>query len=427
MTIRNFIPFQARGNLLFLLLLVPLFQGCGKWESPKSNKILPLNFDHTGLVDGCSACHKPSGEAIEAPANHQTFSAHECNICHKTNSWFNFAKPHEPNLPVPNQCAACHKKKLPTKQVGKVSLQNNLQPVGGFFDHSENGGNGECANCHLAPKGATRLKWSNAVFVHDKTINKCFPCHTAAQLPLGPVGTPAFDHSEAGGKGDCVSCHDSQANLGKTWQQAEFTHSPLPANCSSCHASDLEYTKIQNTIIHQMNHSSLSQLPDCSECHSKPAAAREFKNWETETIANGDHTPLAERGNFHGNISARPVTCANCHANERPQDNKSHSGPSTSKRKKVNFVHNDSYGTECNSCHSIVPEKIGISWSKGFFDHFKNDAGKFSNCSPCHASTYHHLWGGFRSKTNCIKCHKITWPRPSPDAKYGGEFGSGWK
>jgi nitrate/TMAO reductase-like tetraheme cytochrome c subunit len=102
------------------------------------------------------------------------------------------------------------------------------------FDHAI-AGTGDCKSCH-AVQSATQRDWSGGSFSHSPAPTACIDCHLGIR-PVGPAGTPPFDHAN-GGTGDCVSCHRPKSATQTNWSGAGFSHSPTPATCNGCHVPE---------------------------------------------------------------------------------------------------------------------------------------------------------------------------------------------
>lgn len=346
------------------------YSNCGLVEQPRltEDSLSSLgNFNHLGIGDNCMVCHG-SGESFDAfpKSGHIDTQGQDCAACHTFSSWRTGAGySHDP---VPASCTECHSNKMPATRFGKM-------------DHNFTATT-DCKQCHLAHVGQS---WVDGVFSHTPRPTQCQNCHSQ-QRPTTVVGTPPFNHSTSG-LGDCLGCHGQ--NAGTTWVTAQFSHTPIPTSCNSCHVGDRP-----NNVINKMDHS-LALGTDCVSCHiSVPANVG-------VTWAGGrmPHSPT-------------PTSCYSCHSGQVPAG----TVPNT----RSGFNHNPTYGTECKTCHTVVPGNIGVSWTKGFFNHNNNNAGSFTNCAPCHSTREHH------ANEKCTNCHKnIRWPTPNSNGNYGGSWGDG--
>ncbi len=469
--------------ILFLAAatMVVGFNNCDGIKTPSvSRTMMSVSFNHEGITANCNSCHAAGKTFASYPASgHMDTSGQDCVACHNVFSWHSGTSPHGAGQPPPTTCISCHSAARPMTIVGSAGLVNNLTPVGGLFDHTLPVGQGDCVTCHSANAANIGVSWADAVFAHPTNLTTCMNCHTAAQRPTGPVGNnPVFNHDiDSGGRGDCVSCHNRPENLGRTWQQAKFGHSPTPAACMSCHASDPGYTAIQNVVKNQMVHV-FPGMPDCVRCHAGPSMAGQWTSWVAQVgVTNGVYTPRATLGVFHSNFGSTPSSCTTCHTNERPKvpvgasgfnhgtsgqgecaschlavpanvgrtwtgGTIAHNGftacaschaadkpagvvPNT----RSGFDHAAKYGTECFSCHTVVKANVGVSWARGFFNHNNNNAASFANCSPCHSTRqskadHSRDCGGdpYCANRRCTDCHNVRWPAPNANGNYGGSF-----
>lgn len=368
--------------------------------------IFHTNFPAT--PDACVTCHineRPTGLVGNPAFDHSTSTSVDCAVCHRSvptnigKSWAGASFSHA----GVTTCVGCHASARPTGLKGSVSLLNNLTPIGGLFDHSGNGGTGDCSVCHTSKPQNIGTTWAGGVYSHTPKPSSCFPCHTSAQRPIGPVGNPAFDHAN-GGTGDCFGCHSSNtANIGRTWAQGSFGHSPTPTSCATCHLSDNTYINVQNIIKNQMSHL-VPGLPDCANCHSPAAVANKFTSWVAESVVNGNSAARTSLGVFHSIYGSTPKTCQNCHANERPQ---SPAGATL-------FDHKINGAGDCVSCHTTVAANIGKTWAQGSFSHSPAPV----TCASCHISdpTYTSIKNTITKQMNhqvsglpdCAQCHSAS-------------------
>lgn len=310
-------------------------------------------FTHNPRPTSCSDCHlasAPVGLAHEMDHSHAGLP--DCTSCHTQNIGVNWTGGIFSHSPTPSSCKDCHLAERPAGLVGNPA-----------FNHA-NGGTGDCVSCHKNPGGV----WSGGQFTHTPTPTTCSDCHAAAR-PVGLVGNPAFNHAN-GGAGDCVSCHT--AHVGVNWTGGQFTHSPVPSSCSSCHSA-----VAPAGISHEMAHSH-SGLPDCASCHTQSIG----QSW---TAGFYNHNPT-------------PTTCQDCHSPQLPAG--AVGSPS--------FDHASSAGVDCKSCHT---PSIGTSWAGGLFVHTPTPA----SCNSCHNSgrpataTYPDSGGtvqGHFVVTDCYSCHR---------------------
>lgn len=390
------------------------YSNCGVVSTPEAGSLASMGagFSHAGITQSCASCHD-TGEPFGAfPASgHPDRGGKDCGQCHGSSSWL-MANPHLAGMPIPTTCISCHSSKLPAGSQGTATLIGNLTPQGGLFDHSGNGGGGDCVSCHSSVPENVGVTWAGGIYSHSPTPISCATCHTPGQVPVGPVGASPniYDHANMG-VSDCVSCHASvPANIGRSWQTTSFSHSPVPTACATCHLSDNNYVAIQNSIKNQMNHSQAG-LPDCVSCHKGAAQSNGFSSWMAEAVVNKNWAARGSLGVLHANLASTPLNCKNCHLNEVP------GGPQGSVGLNHNltpwgglFDHSANGGDgDCVTCHTSLPNNIGLDWSGGTYSHSPTPA----TCVGCHTSAqrptgpvgspaFDHSMGG---TGDCKSCH----------------------
>ena len=254
-----------------------------------------------------------------------------------------------------------------------------IGPVGTpAFDHAANDGAGlgDCKSCHL--QSATTLDWSGGSFSHDPAPTACLDCHLGKR-PVGLAGSPPFDHAN-GGMGDCVSCHQPESATQTDWSGASFSHSPAPASCSGCHASKRPTGLVGNPPFDH----ALAGMGDCKSCHQPESATQ--TDWSGGSFS---HSPA-------------PATCIECHAAKRPMGQVG-TPP---------FDHALAGMGDCKSCH-LPKSATQTDWTGGSFSHSPAPA----TCIDCHlADRPATVVNGFdHSATgtgDCVDCHHspgVTW------------------
>ena len=179
-------------------------------------------YAHEPYPGSCAECHaaeRPT--AVVNGFSHDSGGSGDCASCHHSPGvrWSDGAFSH---TPAPANCSGCHAGSRPTGLVGTPP-----------FDHAI-AGTGDCKSCH-AVQSATQRDWSGGSFSHSPAPTACIDCHLGIR-PVGPAGTPPFDHAN-GGTGDCVSCHRPKSATQTNWSGAGFSHSPTPATCNGCHVT----------------------------------------------------------------------------------------------------------------------------------------------------------------------------------------------
>lgn len=366
--------------------------GDSAYTAVQGTIVSQMNHGFSGIGD-CAACHTSAASASGWASWHAESVANGTSTPRASLGVF-----HAAMSATPGSCQTCHANERPPGQVGAVGLVGNLTPTGGYFDHSANGGSGDCVGCHLGTPGNVGKTWQGGIFGHNPIPGACLGCHTVSQMPSGSVGNPPFDHATIAGQ-DCVNCHVSvPANVGKVWSTGTWSHSPVPTSCATCHASDSTYTSIQTTITKQMNHA-YGGLGDCAACHTSAASASGWTSWQAESVANGNSAARGTLGIFHAN-AATPGTCQICHANERPASNVG-TPP---------FSHSLGGTGDCAACHA-APANVGLTWVGGQYSHSPAP----STCTTCHAadSAYTSIQSTVTNQMNhafpglpdCATCH----------------------
>jgi Class III cytochrome C family len=344
-------------------------------------------------VTTCQGCHTNERPAtVVGGFSHATNGTGDCVSCH-ANPGLSWAGGIFNHSPTPATCASCHTSDTVYTAIS-TTVKNQMNHSSVALP--------DCATCHSAKAAASSwANWSVESVANGTTTAlgtqgsfhanvaapaTCQGCHTN-ERPTATVN--GFSHA-TNGTGDCVSCHN---NPGLSWAGGNFTHSPAPATCASCHTNDTVYTAISGTVKNEMLHTAVS-LPDCATCHSTKAAASNWANWVVESINNGTTTALGTKGSFHANVAA-PATCQGCHTNERPNFT-------------INGFSHVTNGTgDCVSCHN----NPGLSWAGGLFSHSPTP----TTCYTCHISdsVYTSISSTVTNQMNhsaisisdCVACH----------------------
>ncbi len=381
-------------------------------------------YAHEPYPGSCAECHaaeRPT--AVVNGFSHDSGGSGDCASCHHSPGvrWSDGAFSH---TPAPANCSGCHAGSRPTGLVGTppfdhaiagtgdckschavqsatqrdwsggsfshspaptacIDCHLGIRPVGPAgtppFDHA-NGGTGDCVSCHR-PKSATQTNWSGAGFSHSPTPATCNGCHVPDR-PTGPVGTPSFDHAIAG-TGDCKSCHAVKSATQTDWRGGTFSHNPLPTTCIDCHLAQRPVTLTSSGFDH-----SIGGLGDCAACHQNAGV-----RW-TGAISGYDHGTM-------------PATtrCDSCHAAKRPAAAVSVAWPGHPSSPNQ-FLHSVMPATDCKGCH-LDP---GGAWAGGIYSHSPNPG----QCTVCHLNQrpvgpsgsplFDHALGG---SGDCVACHAV--------------------
>ncbi len=246
-------------------------------------------------------------------------------------------------------------------------------------------------------------------------------------------------------------CHDTRLLQGTVdFQGVTFDHTPhleqprrdRQLRCTSCHAQIVqgEHITVTSTtcfLCHFKPDSSgsWSDLARCTHCHNPPAG------------------PMAADTSFdHGEVLARKVDCASCHAAEVSGDgyvsvercNSCHAQQDHidkfSDREFVHAKHVTEHKVECTHCHTAIrhgaeavvereiaagcaechggpDHAINAVWSgkiKGLPESPSSMARAGMTCTSCHTGDFH-LKGGGKVVPTCTPCHDASyaelWPR----------------
>lgn len=313
-------------------------------------------FSHTPTPETCLDCHSTARPtALVNQMLHAYPGVGDCVACHTTGAGVSWTSGTYNHLPSPATCAECHSEQRPSTVVNG-------------FSHDA-GGTGDCAACHRNP-GTT---WSGASFSHSPTPARCADCH-AGTRPLGPVGTPPFDHAVAG-MGDCKSCHAVYSASKTDWTGGSFSHSPAPESCNDCHLGIRPVGPVGSPAFDHAK----GGTGDCVSCHQPKSVTQ--TDWSGGTFS---HDPA-------------PATCIGCHVGDRP------AVPVGTPA----FDHSIAGMGDCKACHAPY-SATKTDWRGGNFDHNPAPA----TCIDCHlaqrpalptASGFNHALGG---TGECAACHQ---------------------
>lgn len=435
-----------------------------------------VTFSHSPVPASCDDCHLASRPTaiVNDKMLHSYSGVGDCVACHSADAGFTWANGTYVHEPLPGSCSECHSAQRPTTVVNSfshdaggtgdcVSCHRNVGVSwsDGFFSHSPEpancsdchagtrptgpvgtppfdhaiAGTGDCKSCHLV-LSATQTDWSGGSFSHSPAPTSCIDCHLGIR-PVGLVGTPVFDHAK-GGTGDCVSCHLPKSATQTDWSGGSFSHSPVPASCSDCHAGNRPAGLVGTPAFDH----AISGLGDCKSCHAPQSATQadwsggSFSHVPAPTTCIGCH--LAQRpvavtssgfdhskngtgdcvdchqdpgvtwtgasGFDHSTIPPE-TRCDSCHAPQRPAaaiDVPWPGHPADPNQ----FLHSVVAATDCKACH-LDP---GVAWAPGVYSHSPNPG----QCAICHLNQrpvgpagsplFDHALGG---SGDCVACHAV--------------------
>lgn len=331
---------------------------CKSCHMPGGGWLTGVTDPHNPVPSQCNSCHGTKGNQNDFPANHIATEGKDCKACHQASigSFVDWKGGFFNHIPDPGNCAICH-----DKGKAKESIKSGHIPTGGQ----------DCKGCHQASIPSYR-DWMGGIQNHTPTPQNCAICHD--------LGAPANSfpklHIATQGQ-DCASCHQASV-VGKyvDWKGGKFSHSPVPASCTSCHGAGA----IHDSIKTKPNHIPTLGL-DCKGCHQASLATLSLptKNWKGG-IQN--HTPT-------------PQTCAICHGAGQV----SNSFPAN---------HIATGGKDCKACHIATTTTGYKDWKGGVYDHVPAP----TSCASCHSTGGVHP--SFPAKhiptggKDCMACHQAS-------------------
>jgi hypothetical protein len=333
-------------------LLSFTLEGCGI-ERPgvKDASRMFASFKHSGTEASCVACHEAQRPIPVANVAHG--NGGDCVECHQAGVGWLAGVTAFNHSPLPTSCSACHVSKRPTVLIHS-------------FSHAIHG-TGDCVSCHTANPANAGITWAGGVYDHRDArglmVSSCTECH-AQRRPTALVN--GFNHQTASVLAqDCATCH---RNPGVNWAGGQFTHSPVPTSCNSCHAGSrpapttlLPAGGVANLFVHSAR---FQGDGDCATCHlAKPANLG-------VTFAGGtfNHQELnSATGSLQG-----VTTCTTCHEVQRPTNHATLG-----------------YTGDCVSCHNTA-SYVGVSWAGAQgkpHGSSGSTSGSTLNCASCHGQT----------------------------------------
>lgn len=354
-------------------------------------------FNHksnTGAnVATCIECHTGS-----RPATHTAASGKmgDCVSCH-TNAGLNWLSTNFNHSPTPTSCNGCHNDKRPAAT--KFFPYDTSEPTLNLYAHTAAyNGTSDCVSCHTVAIANIGVKWAGGYYNHKTSagvsIATCIDCHT---------GSRPSSHTVASGKaGECASCHKSP---GVNWKNANFSHSPTPSACNTCHSTSrpattkfYPYDSSKPTLNLYAHTSAYNGTSDCVNCHTKVTANIGVK-WS---------------GGYYNHKTAMGstvATCIDCHVGSRPVSHTAASG----------------MAGDCVACHTsagvswkgaaAVPASVTYlaptttSWASIKAAHPSTSSRSGMTCATCHVNYNATLsikgfdHDSIPSNTKCVSCH----------------------
>lgn len=348
-------------------------KSCHAVQSASKNDWTGGSFSHSPAPATCIGCHLAQRPATVTAGgfDHAAGGTGDCAACHQDPgvTWSGATAGYDHgSMPAGTRCDSCHENDRPAAPVDVPWPGHPANP--NQFVHSLLGST-DCKGCHLDAGGA----WAPGLYSHSPNPGQCSVCHLE-QRPVGPSGSPLFDHA-LGGSGDCVACHQVKSATQADWSGGTFTHTSAVTACASCH----EYQRPADTLH------ATKATGDCSSCHA-PKSTTQI-DW---TGGNFTHVP-------------KPTTCASCHATDKPAATVRTSGVSTDGRTYANDYLHGLVAGDCVGCHR-ARSATQTDWSGGTYSHNPAPA----SCTTCHAITkpaagatsFDHSLPGL---ADCKSCH----------------------
>lgn len=362
-------------------------------------------YGHDPAPAACTSCHSTGGIRPSYPAVHISTVGKDCKACHQasvTASYANWTSGVYGHTPAPSNCAGCH-----ADNAVKDSFPAGHIAVNGL----------DCKSCHQASVTGNYGNWTGGVFSHNPEPATCKTCHAdGASRDSFPVG-----HITVGTL-DCKACHQATLTNYTSWAGAIFNHNPVPATCGSCHSDGAPYDRFPPVHVPTSGN-------DCVTCHSSSIAGG-FANWQNGQYSHSPapsscascHSP----GGLHNSLptdhfATNGVDCKSCHVNSVNNGYADWFGGIFSHTTTIINQKN------CNSCHNTNRPTIGklmaqdpaLTVNKGHYGQF--------DCYYCHkttnqfkdwnsSATSHYNASGTKVES-CLPCH---YSRKSPSFNQTG-------
>jgi Zn finger protein HypA/HybF involved in hydrogenase expression len=243
----------------------------------------------------------------------------------------------------------------------------------------------DCSNCHEAFKKAAQS-------------SLCADCHKPVKQDIS-AKTGFHGKNPLVGKSECANCHAE--HKGRAYKQDAFSHSTfnhdltdykldgkhVQTACADCHVAGKKFSAAATTCFachdkDQPHRGALGQK--CESCHTTT-------DWKKIAAYDHDKTKFKLRG------AHAKATCFACHVGERYKDLPT----ACASCHGMQDVHENRFGTACESCHTDV------NWKHTAFDHGKftkfalTGAHAQAACRDCHGEK---LTSSL--PTGCFDCHK---------------------
>lgn len=335
---------------------LPTSQDCDSCHTTSSTTapFMPSIFAHTNITDKCETCHNGNSDYVAVGAIGKIVdhipAQNQCDVCHINTNIGDFASPTTflTNIHpgISGGCEGCHTSRFIPGNPSAVKSASHLPT------------NQDCDVCHTSNDD-----FATQNFNHTGITGNCVSCHdgnanNVAAGALGKSPSPTHDATTS----DCGSCHA----IGNNFADGTFDHTGIVNNCAACHGETTTDTRVgpkKDPLTH------LPTSQDCSVCHVpgtfKPSVF--------------DHTGIVNNcSSCHGDTSTAAVT------------------------KKSSAVNHITTLDDCSVCHNTT------AFAGATFDH----TGITNNCESCHDGAT------ARGKTpppnhvpttqDCSVCHQTT-------------------
>ncbi len=311
---------------------VPTTQDCSVCHVPGT--FTTAVFSHVGIVDNCASCHDGNAAVgTVKPVSHLP-TTQDCSLCHNTTA---FAGARFDHTGIVDNCASCHDGATAR---GKTPPPNHVPT------------NDDCSTCHLT------TGFIPGIFDHVGIVDNCQSCHNNV-FAIGKSGTHVLTNQ------DCGVCHNTNTFVG-----AVFDHTGIVDNCESCHNGGTAIGKDAKT-----NPPHIATALDCHFCHT--TATFVGGTWvhgpETNGVCDSCHNGTDARGLPASGHFITTAQCDSCHSTNSWAPASTYRHPNN-----IGYPGDHNSSVTCRSCHTSNNENI-----TGFPD------GTYgTSCAACHDRDY---------------------------------------
>ncbi|MBI4985175.1 MAG: hypothetical protein HZC24_07485, partial [Rhodocyclales bacterium] len=357
---------------------IPTIAQCDSCHSGGFTAFTPSTMNHAGLAGQCAACHGGAYVAQNAQAKTPTHIATtaQCDTCHQsTTSWATATFNHATATPaVAGRCATCHNgssalgkptNHVPTTAQCDACHTNQTAFAPAAMSHGGTSGPAAAGNCATCHGGAYLFANAQAKTpTHVATTAQCDTCHKSTVTWAGAT----FSH-DANAVGNCATCHNGVAVLGKP-----TTHIPTTAQCDTCHVGYAAFKPAR------MNHA--ASAGQCATCHGGSHTAANALAKPTTHIPTAAQCDACHINGFvsftpstmnHGATSA-PVAAGNCAT--------CHGGAYVAQNAQAKTPTHIATTAQCDTCHRSM-----TSWATATYNHATATPAVAGRCATCHNGT----------------------------------------